>query len=140
MERTLSSELFSESNSVNTQASMPLRVLANLMLWQRRISSRHQLARLDSRLLADAGNAPIVINFNAQRLHVKFKFNAFFARIFNFFLRARHIGFITAIGAGYRFCAVADGGTHAVHCRISAAQHHNAFVCHIDVGFFWELR
>jgi hypothetical protein len=25
------------------------------MLWQRRISSRHQLARLDSRLLADAG-------------------------------------------------------------------------------------
>ena len=42
MERTLSSELFSESNTVNTQASMPLRVLANLMLWQRRISSRHQ--------------------------------------------------------------------------------------------------
>ena len=55
MERTLSSELISESNTVNTQASMPLRVLANLMLWQRRISSRHQLARLDSRLLADAG-------------------------------------------------------------------------------------
>ena len=55
MERTLSSELFSESNTVNTQASMPFRVLANLMLWQRRISSRHQLARLDSRLLADAG-------------------------------------------------------------------------------------
>ncbi|MES2867994.1 MAG: DUF1127 domain-containing protein [Pseudomonadota bacterium] len=55
MERTLSSELFNESNTVNTQASMPLRVLANLMLWQRRISSRHQLARLDSRLLADAG-------------------------------------------------------------------------------------
>ena len=55
MERTLSSELFSESNTVNTQTSMPLRVLANLMLWQRRISSRHQLARLDSRLLADAG-------------------------------------------------------------------------------------
>ena len=55
MERTLSSELFSESSTVNSQASMPLRVLANLMLWQRRISSRHQLARLDSRLLADAG-------------------------------------------------------------------------------------
>ncbi len=55
MERTLSSDLFNESNTVNTQASMPLRVLANLMLWQRRISSRHQLARLDSRLLADAG-------------------------------------------------------------------------------------
>ena len=55
MERTLSSDLFTESNTVNNQASMPLRVLANLMLWQRRISSRHQLARLDSRLLADAG-------------------------------------------------------------------------------------
>lgn len=55
MERTLSSDLYNESNAVNTQASMPLRVLANLMLWQRRISSRHQLARLDSRLLADAG-------------------------------------------------------------------------------------
>ena len=55
MERTLSSDLFNVSNAVNTQASMPLRVLANLMLWQRRISSRHQLARLDSRLLADAG-------------------------------------------------------------------------------------
>ena len=55
MERTLSSDLFNESNTVNNQASMPVRVLANLMLWQRRISSRHQLARLDSRLLADAG-------------------------------------------------------------------------------------
>jgi uncharacterized protein YjiS (DUF1127 family) len=54
MERTLSSELFSEK-AVNHQAALPLRVLANLMLWQRRISSRHQLARLDSRLLADAG-------------------------------------------------------------------------------------
>lgn len=55
MERTLSSELLNESNAVKTQTSMPLRALANLMLWQRRISSRHQLARLDSRLLADAG-------------------------------------------------------------------------------------
>jgi len=55
MERTLSSGLFLEEKAVNTQASLPLRVLANLMLWQRRISSRHQLARLDSRLLADAG-------------------------------------------------------------------------------------
>lgn len=54
MERTLSSELFFEEKAVNTQASLPLRVIANLMLWQRRISSRHQLARLDSRLLADA--------------------------------------------------------------------------------------
>ena len=55
MERTLSSELFFEEKAVNTQAPLPLRVLANLMLWQRRISSRHQLARLDSRLLSVAG-------------------------------------------------------------------------------------
>ncbi|WP_425414201.1 DUF1127 domain-containing protein [Pseudomonas cremoricolorata] len=34
---------------------MPLRALSTLMLWQRRLSSRRQLARLDSRLLADAG-------------------------------------------------------------------------------------
>ena len=54
MERTLSSELFSDK-AVNNQSALPLRALANLMLWQRRISSRHQLARLDSRLLADAG-------------------------------------------------------------------------------------
>jgi hypothetical protein len=31
MERTLSSDLFFEEKAVNTQASMPLRVLANLM-------------------------------------------------------------------------------------------------------------
>ncbi|CAD5203040.1 DUF1127 domain-containing protein [Pseudomonas sp. FEN] len=55
MERTLSSDLFYENNASSAQASLPLRVLANLMLWQRRIASRHQLARLDSRLLADAG-------------------------------------------------------------------------------------
>lgn len=37
MERTLSSELFFEDKAVNTQASLPLRVIANLMLWQRRL-------------------------------------------------------------------------------------------------------
>ncbi|MBV6290274.1 DUF1127 domain-containing protein [Pseudomonas aegrilactucae] len=55
MERTLSSDLVFESNAQQSQASLPLRLLANLMLWQRRIASRHQLARLDARLLADAG-------------------------------------------------------------------------------------
>ncbi|WP_434678898.1 DUF1127 domain-containing protein [Pseudomonas sp. R1-18] len=55
MERTLSSDLFNE-NTVNApKAALPLRMFANLMLWQRRLSSRHQLARLDARLLADAG-------------------------------------------------------------------------------------
>ncbi|KIU50277.1 MULTISPECIES: DUF1127 domain-containing protein [Pseudomonas] len=55
MERTLSSDLAFENNAQQSQGSLPLRLLANLMLWQRRIASRHQLARLDSRLLADAG-------------------------------------------------------------------------------------
>lgn len=55
MERTLSSDLFNESNTAAPKASLPLRMFANLMLWQRRLSSRHQLARLDARLLADAG-------------------------------------------------------------------------------------
>ncbi|MEK1943281.1 MAG: DUF1127 domain-containing protein [Pseudomonas sp.] len=54
MERTLSSDMFESTNS-KAQAALPLRVISNLLLWQRRMSSRHQLARLDPRLLADAG-------------------------------------------------------------------------------------
>ncbi|NIF19117.1 DUF1127 domain-containing protein [Pantoea sp. Cy-639] len=55
MERTLSSDLVFENNAQAANASLPLRVISTLLLWQRRISSRRQLARLDSRLLADAG-------------------------------------------------------------------------------------
>ncbi|WP_449430360.1 DUF1127 domain-containing protein [Pseudomonas putida] len=55
MERTLSSGLVFESTTQQPQASMPLRALSTLLLWQRRVSSRRQLARLDARLLADAG-------------------------------------------------------------------------------------
>ena len=55
MERTLSSDMVFESNAQQTHASLPLRALSNLLLWQRRLSSRRQLARLDARLLADAG-------------------------------------------------------------------------------------
>lgn len=55
MERTLSSGLVFESNAQQSNASMPLRALSTLLLWQRRMTSRRQLARLDSRLLADAG-------------------------------------------------------------------------------------
>ncbi|MDH0302643.1 MULTISPECIES: DUF1127 domain-containing protein [unclassified Pseudomonas] len=54
MERTLSSDLAFENAQVSN-ASLPLRALSTLLLWQRRMSSRRQLARLDSRLLADAG-------------------------------------------------------------------------------------
>jgi uncharacterized protein YjiS (DUF1127 family) len=55
MERTLSSDLFYDNSTANAAGSLPLRLLANLLLWQRRIVSRRQLARLDARLLADAG-------------------------------------------------------------------------------------
>lgn len=55
MERTVSSDLLFNSSTAHASTPAPLRVLANLMLWQRRIASRHQLARLDARLLADAG-------------------------------------------------------------------------------------
>lgn len=55
MERTISSDLFVESTVSNAKASLPLRAFATLMLWQRRLASRRQLARLDARLLADAG-------------------------------------------------------------------------------------
>ena len=55
MERTLSSDLFQQNTDTTAKAAWPLRAFANLMLWQRRLSSRHQLARLDARLLADAG-------------------------------------------------------------------------------------
>ena len=54
MERTLSSDLFHQY-SANHQSSWPLRLIVTLSLWQRRIVSRRQLARLDARLLADAG-------------------------------------------------------------------------------------
>ncbi len=55
MERTISSDLLFQNSSDANSTSFPLRVISNLMLWQRRIASRHQLARLDARLLADAG-------------------------------------------------------------------------------------
>lgn len=55
MERTLSSGLVFESTAKQSNASFALRVASTLLLWQRRMASRRQLARLDARLLADAG-------------------------------------------------------------------------------------
>jgi uncharacterized protein YjiS (DUF1127 family) len=55
MERTLSSDLLFETNSSNATSGLPLRMVAALLIWQRRMVSRRQLARLDARLLADAG-------------------------------------------------------------------------------------
>ena len=55
MERTLSSDLMFHQQSPAGGSHLPLRVLGTLLLWQRRITSRRELARLDERLLADAG-------------------------------------------------------------------------------------
>jgi len=55
MERTLSSNLMFEKQCLSNGSPLPLRVLGTLLLWKRRIKSRHALARLDERLLADAG-------------------------------------------------------------------------------------
>ena len=55
MERTLSSDLFFDHSQSTGSSAIPLRMFSTLMLWQRRIVSRSQLARLDARLLADAG-------------------------------------------------------------------------------------
>ncbi|MFC5696048.1 DUF1127 domain-containing protein [Pseudomonas sp. GCM10022186] len=55
MERTLSSDLIFESAEQSSNSSWALRAVSTLLLWQRRIASRHQLALLDTRLLADAG-------------------------------------------------------------------------------------
>jgi len=55
MERTLSSDLMFQQQSPAGGSHLPLRVLGTLLLWQRRITSRRELARLDERLLADAG-------------------------------------------------------------------------------------
>lgn len=55
MERTLSSDLLHQHSAAGHKTSWPLRLIATLSLWQRRIVSRRQLARLDTRLLADAG-------------------------------------------------------------------------------------
>ena len=55
MERTLSSDLMFQQQSPASGGYLPLRVLGTLLLWQRRITSRRELARLDERLLSDAG-------------------------------------------------------------------------------------
>lgn len=55
MERTLSSDLFFDHSQTTGSSALPLGILSTVLQWQRRVISRRQLARLDSRLLADAG-------------------------------------------------------------------------------------
>ena len=55
MERTLSSDLFFDHSQATGSSALPLRIFTTALQWQHRIISRRQLARLDARLLADAG-------------------------------------------------------------------------------------
>ncbi|WP_068830520.1 DUF1127 domain-containing protein [Pseudomonas sp. BMS12] len=69
MERTLSSDSMFQQHTSNATGLLPLRALATLLLWQRRSSSRRELARLDARLLADAG---ISLNERAEEVRKPF--------------------------------------------------------------------
>lgn len=69
MERTLGSASMFKQNTSDATGLLPLRALATLLLWQRRVSSRRELARLDERLLADAG---ISLNERAEEISKPF--------------------------------------------------------------------
>ena len=55
MERTLSSDSLFQVNTPNLRGNLPASIISTLQLWKRRIASRRELARLDMRMLADAG-------------------------------------------------------------------------------------
>jgi len=56
MERTYDSNFnYAAGQSPVALGHLPVRLFSNFMLWQRRINTRRELARLDERLLADAG-------------------------------------------------------------------------------------
>ena len=55
MNRTFGSALPVARATISTRGEKPKSIPSTLRLWQSRIASRHELARLDERLLADAG-------------------------------------------------------------------------------------
>jgi len=55
MERTFDSNMNFAGQSSAQYGHLPVRLFSNFMLWQRRVNTRRELARLDDRLLADAG-------------------------------------------------------------------------------------
>lgn len=59
MNRTLGSALPTARATISTRGEQPKNIPSTLRLWQRRIASRRELARLDERLLADAGISPM---------------------------------------------------------------------------------
>ena len=92
---------------------------------------RIRCAHLGTRHL-HAAHFTVGIHFNTQRLDVELELHALFTRVFHFALRARHVLFVTTVGADHVCRILTNGGTHAVHRGITAAQHHHAFAFHAD--------
>jgi len=76
-------------------------------------------------VLADDGDGLAVV----EELH------AFFLGVLHLFARTRHVGFVTAIGAGHRLGALADRRAVAVHRGVATAEHHHLLALHIDEVF-----
>src|SRR5690606_30324718 len=75
----------------------------------------------------DAFDTPL--SDHRHRLTIEQEVDPLFSSIGHFATRARHVLFITAIGTGHSACPLANGGTVAVHGRITTAQHHHLLVC-----------
>lgn len=55
MERTLSSDSLFQVNISKLRGSFSLSIIPTLQLWRNRIVSRRELAKLDTRMMDDAG-------------------------------------------------------------------------------------
>ena len=78
--------------------------------------------------------------FDFNRLGVKLELHALFFGVGVFFFTARHIGRIAAVHAGHFRRALANGGTHAVHRCVAAAQHYHAFTGHAHIVGRIEIK
>ncbi len=59
---------------------------------------------------------------------------AFLLGVGDFARRSRHVGAVAAIEALHRFGALANGGAHAIHRRVAAADHHHALAQRIEAA------
>src|SRR5690606_435404 len=99
-----------------------LRATTAFRIWRTHLRARH----------LHAAHFTVGIHFNTQRLDVELELDALFTCVFHFALRARHVLFVTTVGTDDMRRILANGGTHAVHRGITAAQHHHAFAFHAD--------
>src|SRR3569833_1447082 len=74
----------------------------------------------------------LVVADELDGLAIPKKLHAFFLGVGDLALRARHDGFVAAIGAGDARRALADRAAIAIHRGVAAAQHHHALALHVD--------